>query len=423
MNRLYVLALFFGLLISQITRAQSSTPLSFSPKKGYHSFIPAFLAKFELPKDDPFKTRLTGIPPMLKKIKYYRIILNEPQFFFQQFISGKLTKEELKQRGVSIESKDLQKIPMKVATYIITAEKTNGERVWIADTDANLSFSHESIQPLLIYDINRYTDLANNAIMIATQIIDQGHIKTLNLPLAFCLSPEGDYAYYNHPQYWQATKAIGDQTVLLQFGNFIEPFPNEIQARLAVVNQQQASQQIQTKELIGIGDYLALNKDVYQAVSMGIKHLEITLKLVDNPNSLESAQIGFLAPSFSERDLVLNSPISTQNLRGKYVLFDFWATWCAPCLAEFPNLKRLSDQYDPAKFEVIGIIGDSKEEDVKKLLINKGVSWRQVMANTLIKQYKIGAYPATYLVSPEGRIIDKDIKGKELEKVLSELIR
>ncbi len=116
--------------------------------------------------------------------------------------------------------------------------------------------------------------------------------------------------------------------------------------------------------------------------------------------------------------------ISSESLKGKYVLLDFWSIWCGPCQHEIPNLKKLYDETNREKFEIVGIIGDEPPSNELKDLIKKdSITWPQILStesNSINQTYGIDGYPTTFLINPKGEIVSKNLRGKELEdKVLS----
>ena len=114
------------------------------------------------------------------------------------------------------------------------------------------------------------------------------------------------------------------------------------------------------------------------------------------------------------------------DLRGKYVLIDFWAAWCKPCRQENPNVVRLFNQYNSKGFEVFGVSLDRSREDWVKAIADDQLNWTQVsdlqyFNSAAAVLYQIQAIPATYLVDPDGKIIAKDLRGPSLEAKLAEL--
>ncbi|WP_297334920.1 TlpA disulfide reductase family protein [Algoriphagus sp.] len=118
--------------------------------------------------------------------------------------------------------------------------------------------------------------------------------------------------------------------------------------------------------------------------------------------------------------------VKLSDLRGKYVLIDFWAAWCKPCRVENPNVVRLYNQYKDKGFEVFGVSLDRKKEDWVKAIEEDGLTWTQVsdlqyFNSEAAETYQIQAIPATYMIDPEGKIIAKDLRGPSLENKLAEL--
>lgn len=118
--------------------------------------------------------------------------------------------------------------------------------------------------------------------------------------------------------------------------------------------------------------------------------------------------------------------VKLSDLRGKYVLIDFWAAWCKPCRQENPNVVRLYNQYKDKGFEVFGVSLDRTKEDWVKAIADDGLTWTQVsdlkyFNSVAAELYQIDAIPATYMVDPDGNIIAKDLRGPSLENKLAEL--
>jgi peroxiredoxin len=135
--------------------------------------------------------------------------------------------------------------------------------------------------------------------------------------------------------------------------------------------------------------------------------------------------VGQEAPEISLSDPDGNS-VSLSDLRGNYVLIDFWAAWCRPCREENPNVVRLYNQYNERGFEVFGVSLDRTHDAWVKAIADDGLTWTHVsdlkyFNSEAAATYQINAIPATYLLDPEGKIIAKDLRGPSLENKLREL--
>ncbi|WP_175545810.1 TlpA disulfide reductase family protein [Sinomicrobium oceani] len=119
--------------------------------------------------------------------------------------------------------------------------------------------------------------------------------------------------------------------------------------------------------------------------------------------------------------------VSLSDLRGKYVLIDFWASWCGPCRAEYPYLKRVYKKYGHKNFEILGVSLDDKESVWRNAITSNGFEWIQLADlkgrhNAVAIAYGISAIPQNFLIDPQGIIIAKNLRGEELEEKLSEII-
>ena len=134
--------------------------------------------------------------------------------------------------------------------------------------------------------------------------------------------------------------------------------------------------------------------------------------------------IGKPALDFQVTDLK-GEAFSLAEYRGRVVLLDFWATWCAPCIAEIPNLKKTYEKYKDQKFQIIGISLDRSEKPLESYIEKEELGWlhywdksRQV--STL---YKVQGIPSTFLIDGEGVIRNTNLRGQALEHAVADLVK
>lgn len=136
--------------------------------------------------------------------------------------------------------------------------------------------------------------------------------------------------------------------------------------------------------------------------------------------------VGSIAPVFTQKD-VDGKLVSLQDLRGKYVLLDFWASWCGPCRKENPTVLKAYNRFHHKGLAVLAVSLDDNEAKWKQAIHDDQMPWIHVSdlkgtANAVALQYGIYGIPANYLIDPKGKIVGKNLRGEELEKVLATFI-
>ncbi len=134
--------------------------------------------------------------------------------------------------------------------------------------------------------------------------------------------------------------------------------------------------------------------------------------------------IGHPALDFEVTDLE-GETLSLERYRGQVVLLDFWATWCGPCIAEIPNVKKTYETYKDQKFQIIGISLDRSMEPLKAYIEKEELGWVHYwdITNKVSSIYSVQAIPSTFLIDGEGVIRKTDLRGAELQKAVAELVK
>jgi thiol-disulfide isomerase/thioredoxin len=137
----------------------------------------------------------------------------------------------------------------------------------------------------------------------------------------------------------------------------------------------------------------------------------------------QAAFAAFRATDIEGRELTASS------LRGRVVVLDFWATWCAPCLKEVPTYQRLRRDYDASRLEIIGVSVDVLDRrGLVSWLNRQQVTWttihdRRGYSGELAQQFKVMSLPTTYVFDANGKMVAANVRGERLIQTVAELLR
>ena len=141
----------------------------------------------------------------------------------------------------------------------------------------------------------------------------------------------------------------------------------------------------------------------------------------------DTLDVGEIAPDFVAERLQ-GGALRLRDYQGKLVLLDFWATWCVPCLAEFPTVKEMHERFgDNPRFAIISLSCDNKASAPKRYVEEHDVPWAHVhVSGTQAKaprDYTVRSLPATFLIAPDGRVLAKNLAGQELVRAVEAALK
>jgi len=144
------------------------------------------------------------------------------------------------------------------------------------------------------------------------------------------------------------------------------------------------------------------------------------------PTPAQKPSIGSEAPDFSMNDTE-GKPFKLSSLRGKYVLVDFWASWCGPCRAENPTVVSAFEKFKDKNFTIVGVSLDEDRGKWLQAIEKDGLAWKQVSElkgweTSVVGMYGFDGIPYNVLIDPKGKIIASELRGSDLEATLIKLL-
>jgi thiol-disulfide isomerase/thioredoxin len=139
-------------------------------------------------------------------------------------------------------------------------------------------------------------------------------------------------------------------------------------------------------------------------------------------------EVGDIAPGFSVKSLD-GKDLTLSDFKGKYVLLDFWASWCGPCREEMPNLKAVYDAHgQDERLAMISLSIDQSAGDAQDYASQNGMTWFQgflpgVWDSPLLMKYGVTGIPSIWLIGPDGKVIAKDLRGDDIETAVETALK
>lgn len=358
--------------------------------------------------------QISGIPDSLTDVKTYYFPIDNVQALYQGFQAGVVEKKDfdyyIKAWGTDTTGCSRQYV--KTHVVIVSGVSPKGVKYYLVDTNNNYSFSDEipfseiirsSPSVKILIEKNRNGKVVKDTTWI---VFRELKIRTdqIRMGLNFSEFSSGTFRLGSTDYQIRAFPSHGNY----KNGTTFDVLSGTVSQKLLK------------------GEFYKINNSLYQ-IDCSPDGLEITLtKVLKNEGS---TQAGMAPISFKANTLKGENISFPEDFKGKYVLLDFWATSCGPCVMEMrDHYVDIYKKYGGKEFEIIGV-ADNTADQLKKFMAKNPYEWMIIPdgeLKTILKKYRINSFPSLFLINPEGVIISKnsmELRNGKFESILKENIK
>ena len=368
--------------------------------------------------------KVSKFPEGLTDMKQGHIETNNCQSVYQNYLLGNITKSwyEGFQKSCNWipDTLNLSKNPIKTKIAFAYGKNSEGILKMVVDANNNLDLSDDNLFTPHEITFDKIDSLAQiYAVDVSFEIFVHNDIVPVSAPLLVMYSKQGNMLVKNFSQY--ATTQYKGEQIAVSSSGFMDLSYDNIE--VAFINDLKDGEKVKREEIYRKNEFIEIKDEIYKISGVNTNSNTLVLEKITLPKTqIFSTQTGYKAHHFQGEEFTTGSTISLEGFKGKYILLDFWAEWCVPCIQEFPALKELYAKTDRTKFEIIGIVGASSPDGLKKRIEQHEITWPQILSNEIVKTYGVNSYPTTFILDTEGVVVAKNLRGKELEEKILSLI-
>jgi len=431
------------LCIATFIGAQTDIVLNLKNVDGFGPFSPGFI--FLSPYRASDKPTFKDIPDDIVDYSIRGFDIQPYNSSYQYVINGQFPKDRFESYLTSqgIDKKLVTGSKYKHELNILFGTNKQNEYVIIIDENNNLSFSDDKI---LILPKKKNADeeaaiTASEYPVVKTKFeyFDGSKISTVSIPLS--IKPYKGHLVITFPDslenkntlsigipgYKSQSVTINNKKYILNLSNSFTTLEYTSKNTQLLIQSDTMIVEKKSKRVTPyvVGDLISFDSLQYKFDRVSLWGDTISLKYLGINKSPEGFLPGKVLPK-TKIQTIDAKDFDFEEYRGKYVLIDFWGSWCVPCIKLIPRITELNTKYKTKGFVMVSVAFDENIEKVKEIIENKQMNWIQLIQSEknaeFVDKLKISGFPTLILVDPSGKIVCRDKSIEEIDELLSKCL-
>lgn len=430
------------LLLTACSDSHTNFKVDLKSVEGYGNFKPGDRILF--PINDSVYYR--NVPASISEFVVRSLVIQRDQYYWNRYLNKQIDKNTFSELigYYNIDTTKLTDVNVDCEILILIGDQNN-KRVIIVDSDNDEDFSDENINE---YDyplsLEKQKEIAQNLPVILTQYeyyengkVQKKSIKMKPSPykgslnISFNTDNEAEkkfFLFVSFPEHKKGVISLNKTKCVVLASNYFSSNIYETKRTMLFVYPKTDSQPSELKGDIplGIGDIFNVRGNDYLIDSIDKWGDNLFLEYIGKNAHPYGVTEGYYVPSFNAYYLD-QSVFSFDDFNGKYILLDFWGTWCNPCIKLIPELQKINDDYKGKNFVLISVAFDSDPNTVVNFVNENKMNWHHLFVsqsqsdkNSVTEKLKVSSFPSTLLISPDREIIARDIPIEELRELLNQ---
>lgn len=437
-----ILLLILFLLLTACSNTTTSFKVDLKSVEGYGVFLPG--NKILFPINDSVYYR--NVPNDISEFVVRSLTLQLDQYYWNRYLKKQIDKNTISQiiDYYKIDTTKLANVYVDCEVLVLIGDK-NERRVIIVDSDNDEDFADEKI---IEYDypisLEKQKEIEQNLPVILTQYeyfeneeVQTKSVKLMPSPykgtLGINYNTDNEvekkfFLFISFPEYKQGVITLNKTNCeIIASNSFSTNIYETNRTKLFVFPRTGiVPSELNGDIPFGIGDIFNVRGNDYVIDSISKWGDNLFLDYIGKNTHPYGVTEGFYAPKFNTYYLD-KSLFTFEDYESKYILFDFWGTWCNPCIKLIPELQKLNNDYKDKNFVLISVAFDSDPNIVYDFINENKMYWQHLFVNqtpfdknSIIAKLKISTYPSLLLISPDGEIIARNKQIDEIRMILND---